>query len=90
MVGLGPRKPPSRKGEFKFLLRLLQLSVKMSLTQEDKGSMADVPKDLLEQIKNLERQFTVDQAKLKEVTNHFVKELEKGWLIEGPAIYDQD
>lgn len=40
--------------------------------------MADVPKDLLEQIKELERLFTVDQAKLKEVTNHFVKELEKG------------
>ncbi len=44
--------------------------------------MADVPKDLLNQIKELERLFTVDQAKLKEVTNHFVKELEKGksWL----------
>lgn len=40
--------------------------------------MVDVPKDLLEQIKELERLFTVDQAKLKEVTNHFVKELEKG------------
>ena len=40
--------------------------------------MADVPKDLLEQIKELERLFTVDGAKLKEVTNHFVKELEKG------------
>ncbi len=42
------------------------------------GSMADVPDDLLEQIKYLESIFTVDQAKLKEVTNHFVKELEKG------------
>lgn len=42
------------------------------------GSMADVPDDLLEQIKYLENIFTVDQAKLKEVTNHFVKELEKG------------
>ena len=40
--------------------------------------MADVPDDLLEQIKYLEGVFTVDQAKLKEVTNHFVKELEKG------------
>lgn len=40
--------------------------------------MADVPKDLLDQIKELERIFTVDTAKLKEVTNHFVKELEKG------------
>jgi len=42
------------------------------------GSMADVPKDLLEQIKELERLFTVDQAKLKEITERFVKELEKG------------
>lgn len=40
--------------------------------------MADVPKDLLEQIKELERLFTVDQAKLKEVTERFVKELDKG------------
>ncbi len=40
--------------------------------------MADVPKDLLEQIKELERLFTVDQAKLKKITEKFVKELEKG------------
>ena len=40
--------------------------------------MADVPEDLLEQIKELERLFTVSQAKLKEITNHFVKELTKG------------
>lgn len=42
------------------------------------GSMADVPDDLLEQIKYLEKVFTVDQTKLKEVTSHFVKELDKG------------
>ncbi|KAL2055779.1 hypothetical protein ABVK25_004023 [Lepraria finkii] len=63
MVGLGPRRQPSRK-----------------------GSMADVPDDLLEQIRYLERIFTVDQAKLKEVTKHFVKELEKGLSIEGGSI----
>jgi len=40
--------------------------------------MADVPKDLLDQIKELERLFTVDTAKLKEIRGHFVKELEKG------------
>ena len=40
--------------------------------------MADVPKDLLEQIQRLEQLFTVDTAKLKEVSDHFVKELEKG------------
>ena len=42
------------------------------------GSMADVPKDLLDHIKHLEEIFTVDQKKLKDVTDHFVKELEKG------------
>ena len=42
------------------------------------GSMADVPDDILGQIKYLEDIFTVDKAKLKEVTNHFIKELEKG------------
>ena len=40
--------------------------------------MADVPKELLDEIKDLERLFTVDQPKLMEVTEHFVKELEKG------------
>lgn len=40
--------------------------------------MLDVPDDLLEQIRYLEKIFTVGQAKLKEVTNHFVKELDKG------------
>ena len=40
--------------------------------------MADVPEDLLEQIKSLEKMFSVDQAKLKQVTDHFVKELARG------------
>lgn len=40
--------------------------------------MADVPKDLLEEIANLEKLFIVDQQKLKEITNHFVSELTKG------------
>ncbi|OAX85502.1 hypothetical protein ACJ72_00134 [Emergomyces africanus] len=43
-----------------------------------KGSMADMPKDMLEQLKTLEELFTVDQAKLKQIVDHFVKELEKG------------
>lgn len=43
--------------------------------------MADVPDDLLEQIRQLEKIFTVDTAKLKEVVNHFVKELDKGKSI---------
>lgn len=40
--------------------------------------MADVPKDLLHEIKRLEEQFTVPKAKLKEITDHFVSELTKG------------
>jgi hexokinase len=42
--------------------------------------MADVPRDLLEQIAHLETLFTVDQQQLKAITEHFVKELEKGVL----------
>ena len=48
--------------------------------------MADVPKDLLEQIKELEELFMVDQAKLKQIVDHFVKELEKGLSVEGGDI----
>lgn len=40
--------------------------------------MADVPKDLLQEIKRLEDLFTVDATKLKAVTKHFVSELAKG------------
>jgi hexokinase len=40
--------------------------------------MADVPKDLMAQIKALEEHFTVDTAKLKEITEHFIGELDKG------------
>ena len=40
--------------------------------------MADCPADMLDSIKELERLFTVDQTKLKEITNHFVNELAKG------------
>ncbi|MCJ1443077.1 MAG: hexokinase A [Stictis urceolatum] len=58
----------------------------MSVNMSAQGSMADIPKDLLEQIKELERIFTVDQAKLKEIVQHFVKELEKGLSKEGGNI----
>lgn len=40
--------------------------------------MADVPKDLQEEIKRLEEQFTVPKDKLKQITDHFVEELKKG------------
>ena len=42
------------------------------------GSYSDVPKNYLDQIREFEEMFTVDTAKLKEVVNHFVSELEKG------------
>jgi hexokinase len=42
------------------------------------GSMAKVPKDLLDEVKKLEKMFTVETPKLKEITSHFVGELEKG------------
>jgi hexokinase len=45
--------------------------------------MHDVPQNLLKQIKDFEEYFTVDQAKLKQIVAHFVKELEKG--ESGPA-----
>jgi hypothetical protein len=40
--------------------------------------MADVPKDLVDEIKKLEEHFTVDTAKLKSITEHFISELAKG------------
>ncbi|EPQ62358.1 Bgt-5124 [Blumeria graminis f. sp. tritici] len=48
--------------------------------------MADVPKDLLNEIRRLEDQFTVPKEKLKAITSHFVKELEKGLSVEGGSI----
>ena len=40
--------------------------------------MADVPKDLLQEIKRLEEMFTVPKEKLKEITDHFISELIRG------------
>jgi hexokinase len=48
--------------------------------------MADVPKDLAEEITKLENLFTVQPSKLKEITNHFVSELAKGLSVEGGSI----
>ncbi|KAI9045091.1 putative hexokinase Kxk [Aspergillus affinis] len=63
MVGIGPKRPPSRK-----------------------GSRHELPQNLLQQIKELEDIFTVDTARLKQVVDHFVKELEKGLSVEGGNI----
>ncbi|KAK5743851.1 hexokinase [Elasticomyces elasticus] len=51
-----------------------------------KGSMADIPKDLLQEIKRLEDLFTVGTAKLKAITSHFQSELAKGLSKEGGSI----
>lgn len=51
-----------------------------------KGSVADMPKTLLEQIKKLEEQFVVPKEKLIEVTHRFVSELAKGLTKEGGDI----
>lgn len=40
--------------------------------------MADVPKSLAAEIESLTEQLTVSPAKLKAITDHFMKELEKG------------
>ena len=46
-------------------------------------SGADVPKDLKKEIEQLESLFTVDRAKLKQITDHFVTELDKGMMVQG-------
>ena len=45
------------------------------------GTLADAPRDLVNEIRHLEELFTVGTAKLKEITNHFVNELTKGRLL---------
>lgn len=45
------------------------------------GSFAEIPKSLKDEIKALEEQFVVPKEKLKAITDHFVKELEKGISI---------
>lgn len=42
------------------------------------GSFHDAPKDLVKEIEQLEQLFTVDTAKLKEITDQFERELTKG------------
>ena len=47
------------------------------------GSIADIPKSLTAEIKSLEEQLTVGPEKLKAISDHFVKELEKGTCTLG-------
>lgn len=77
MVGIGPKKPRSRRGT-SFLSSYLHAADRV-------GSFADVPQNLIEHIKTFEDLFTVDGGKLKQVSDHFVKELEKGKSDHYPA-----
>jgi hypothetical protein len=47
--------------------------------------MALVPKDLLEQIADLEKSFTVPAEKLRTIVERFAKELDKGNRLGGSA-----
>lgn len=40
--------------------------------------MSDVPQDLLAAVQELEDLFNISSPKLKLITDHFVRELEKG------------
>lgn len=51
-----------------------------------KGSMSEISKDILEHVHELEKEFTVDTASLKKITDHFVSELAKGLTKEGGSI----
>lgn len=42
------------------------------------GSFIEIPKSLQGEVKALEEQFTVSGQKLKQITDHFVSELDKG------------
>jgi hexokinase len=48
--------------------------------------MADMPTDLKDQIDKLEELFLVSTDKLKEISDHFVHELERGLSKEGGTI----
>src|SRR3569833_2285046 len=52
--------------------------------------MADVPKDLLAEIQTQEKMITVETAKLKEITDRYVGELEKGLRVQGGSIVSLD
>lgn len=52
-------------------------------TEKRAGSMTELPKGLLEASKVLEDHLTVPASKLKEITHHFISELDKGRLHPG-------
>lgn len=58
-----------------------------NMTQTPPGSFAEIPKSLMAEIKSLEEQLTVPKEKLKQITDHFVKELEKGMSYSVPSLW---
>ena len=68
------------------VLRLNHPILSLPRLTKDTGSMADMPKDLRDQIIRLEDLFTVPAQKLKEITDHFVSELERGLREENSTI----
>lgn len=58
----------------------------MKLLTKLTGSFAEIPKSLKDEIKALEDQFLVPKEKLKAITDHFVKELEKGMLMSPSSL----
>lgn len=51
-----------------------------------KGSMADVPKDLMDQIHGLETLFSISTEKMRAIVKHFISELDKGLSKKGGNI----
>lgn len=51
-----------------------------------KGSMADVPRNLMEQVSYYEKIFHLSPNKLREITKHFISELDKGLSKDGGNI----
>ncbi|KAF8424906.1 hexokinase [Tirmania nivea] len=55
-------------------------------TPSRRGSMHDVPKELMDTIHELEKLFSVDINKMHAIVNRFMSELEKGLSKEGGSI----
>lgn len=51
-----------------------------------KGSMADIPRDLLTALGEIEDRFTADTPTLRKIVDHFIEELNKGLSKEGGNI----
>lgn len=48
--------------------------------------LAEIPPDYVPEVQRIEDMFTVTRDKLKQITEHFVGELEKGSVVPSPRI----